>query len=128
MRIGRLRVIFKLPSSLSLLTQAPANWPKEPLAYIEWYKLSSAPGKYHNMYTISKPTSSSNPSSHILVAAPVQGDIVSIRTIRQSCQLIPASSSHSEWPSEWTSTNVLDTCSSFLLNNWSSKYAYQTLY
>lgn len=131
MRIGRIRVIFKLPTALSLLTPAPISWPTEPLAYIEWYRLSSRPGKYHNMYTVSKLA-----PIHISANFPsvVQGDIVSIKTIRQSCQLIPIISDHDHdssntlHKSNWTSKNILDNCSSFLLNNWSSKYAYQTLY
>lgn len=124
MRIGRLRVIFKLPTTFSLLTPAPNNWPREPLAYVEWYNLSNLPGKYHNMYTLSKP-SILHSSSQLPV---IQGDIVPLRTVRQSCQLIPSTTSGLNWPSTWTSKNVLDSCSSFLLNNWSSKYAYQTLY
>lgn len=126
MRIGRLRVIFKLPSTLSLLTPVPATWPKEPLAYVEWYNLSNSPGKHHNMYTVSKPsTLHSSTTAHL---SAIQGDIVSIRTIRQSCQLIPQNLPAGNWPLIWTSKNILDSCSSFLLNNWSSKYAYQTLY
>ncbi|EGO28265.1 hypothetical protein SERLADRAFT_405879 [Serpula lacrymans var. lacrymans S7.9] len=41
MKVGRLRVIFSLPDILYSYNIAPHPWPKGPLAYVEWYKISS---------------------------------------------------------------------------------------
>ncbi|KAJ7112281.1 hypothetical protein C8R44DRAFT_833175 [Mycena epipterygia] len=37
MRVGRVRVLFKLPDTLSNGAPAPAHWMKHHLAYIEWF-------------------------------------------------------------------------------------------
>ena len=114
MKVGHLQVIFKLPMNI-LLSEAPGCWPKEELAYVEWYRVSRTPGAHHNMYTVSK------------LGEPAR-DMVLLRTIRQACQLIPTAARKEAWGSEWTSKNVLDQCNSFLLNNWASKYTYQTIW
>ena len=39
-RVGRVHVIFELPKHLDVglgSQAAPNAWPKEPLAYVEWY-------------------------------------------------------------------------------------------
>ena len=52
-RIARLKVIFKLPDMLYGTMPAPPQWPKEPLAYIEWYsKLKGQAKNDHNMYLV----------------------------------------------------------------------------
>ena len=58
----------------------------------------------------------------------VPGEVVALKDIRQSCHLIPLTGSNITWPSTWTSENVLDSSAFFLLNNWSSKFAYQMLW
>jgi hypothetical protein len=58
----------------------------------------------------------------------VQGAIIPLANIRQSCMLIPIFiNDESEWQS-WTPENVLDSASSFLVNNWASKYSYETIW
>lgn len=123
-RIGRVRVIFKLPKMLDTSLgprDLPESWPQGPLAYIEWYsKLPTASKDYHgNMYVVKK-------------AKPSQGDhisgaIIPLNNIRQSCMLMPLLSNE-DVPLSWTRNNVLDLSSSFLLNNWLNKYSYQTLW
>ncbi|KIM57123.1 hypothetical protein SCLCIDRAFT_131144 [Scleroderma citrinum Foug A] len=119
-KIGRLRLIFKLPSKTTLFTLAPPNWPSGPLAYVEWYDVSSVPGQHHHMYSVSKPNISQSQTP--------KGAIIPLNTICQTCQLIPLVSSGRQRSNSWTSKNVLDECSTFLLNNWASKYAYQTIW
>jgi hypothetical protein len=121
MKVGRLRLIFRLPEIIGLYNEAPAVWPKHHFAYVEWLTLSSAPGAHHNMYSVNKPRP-------LDVAGHLPGDIVPLSTIRQSCQLIPHLGAGVGWPEEWKSNTVLDVCDTFLLNNWSSKYAYQTIW
>lgn len=117
--MGRLRVIFKLPDTIRNWHLAPQAWPTEHLAYVEWFKMSAGPGASHNMYTVNRPER-------------VEGAIVPLVTIRQSCQLIPLidrpKHEDNSWPETWNSGNVLDESTFFLLNNWTSKYSYQTIY
>ncbi|KAG1777871.1 hypothetical protein EV702DRAFT_1179144 [Suillus placidus] len=68
------------------------------------------PGYHHNMYSVTKAIGQNNNI--------VPGDIVSLSTIHQSCHLISHLDPNISWPSSWN----------FLLNNWSSKFAYQTLW
>ena len=127
MEVQRLWVIFKLPEVIShlQLINIP-SWPKEPLAYVEWYQLSHSPGQHHNMYSIVSPKPALRGESRDSRVIP--GAVVLLKSIRQSCQLIPLEHIGENWPAEWMSTAVLDQCSTFLLNNWSSKYAYQTIW
>src|SRR5882757_5061733 len=120
MKVGRLRVIFTLPEILRNWYSAPGAWPTGHLAYVEWYKVSNQPGKHHNMYTVQKPLA--------IDGHPVEGEIVPLRSIRQTCQLIPLTGCSITWPKSWNTNNVLDESNFFLLNNWSSKYAYKTIW
>jgi len=132
MKVGHLRVIFKLPETipLTLLGVTVPSWPKEPLAYLEWYQLSSNPGRYHNMYTVQSPQPSQLGGSgrHSQLFQITPGEVVPLKTIQQTCQLILLAHADESWPAEWNSSTVLDKCSNFLLNNWASKYAYQTIW
>lgn len=100
---------------------APENWPKVPLAYIEWYsKLGGAADAKHGlMYHIKKVSTTSNPGR-------VQGAILPLSRIRQSCMLFPVFPA--VVPTHWTASNVLDHATSFLVNNWVSKYSYQCIW
>lgn len=55
------------------------------------------------------------------------GSIVPLGNIRQSCMLFPAFP-RGNVPSEWNPENVLDLSDTFYVNNWLSKYSYQTIY
>jgi hypothetical protein len=98
-----------------LQVPSPAIWPKDTLAYVEWYQqLQPNPDKNHGMFSVRKPSS-------------MQCDIIPITNIRQTCMLIPNFGKDS--PSkDWRSDTVLDVAPSFLLNNWQSLYAYQSLW
>ena len=108
--------------------QSPAEWAQQgPLAYVEWYaKLPPRPDPVHMMYEVRK--------APLHVDGSPVGAVVPLNLIRQSCQLIPSfpkpttSDTPSHIPRDWNSHNVLDKGSRFLLNNWASKYAYQTLW
>ncbi len=123
-RIGRLRVIFKLPKTLDTSLgprPRPPSWPQGPLAYIEWYSKTPSSAQEHlgNMYSIKKGVTTA--LNHL------PGAVMPLHDIRQSCMLIPKFTS-GDIPANWNTSNVLDLCSSFLVNNWSSKYAYQTIW
>jgi hypothetical protein len=123
-RIGRVKVLFRLPTEIKisgvLYARPPAFWPNQVLAYIEWYtplSLSKADQATHNMVSVQKAEGAQSWS------------IVPLSNIRQSCMLIPKFNKHtSSSQASWTSDTVLDSASSFLINNWTSIYSYQTLY
>src|SRR5882757_2063570 len=123
-RVGRLRVIFTLPKQVETIMgpqPTPESWPKGPLVYIEWYTKfdSSANVKNGMMYRIRKAsTTAPNPPM-------IQGAILPLCNIRQSCMLFPIVPPGEDVPTNWTPSNVLDGASSFLVNNWLSKYSYQ---
>lgn len=118
-RVGRVRVIFQLPQHIDAGSGpqvVPNAWPKDPLAYVEWYGVQrSLPDENTGMYVIKKTTES-------------QYSIVTLTSIRQSCMLLPRFDDYVDWKSSWTSENVLDNASLFYLNNWQSSYAYQTIW
>ncbi|EPS94098.1 hypothetical protein FOMPIDRAFT_1134931 [Fomitopsis schrenkii] len=132
-RIGRVKVIFKLPDTIyehgSLNDMhAPEEWATQgPLAYVEWYaNLPASADPVHMMYEVRK--------LPLRADGTPAGEIIPLSMIRQSCQLIPrfpkpkADRTTPTVPSDWTSDSVLDKAQKFLLNNWASKYAYQTLW
>lgn len=118
-RIGRVRVIFTLPSmSEQGLGSTPSFWPKTPLAYIEWYTgLKATAEPIHNMYSVKRLYGSDSIPA---------GSIIDLTNIRQSCMLFPAFGSVAD--QTWSSDNVLDRSSSFLVNNWHSMYSYKTIW
>ena len=101
---------------------APQHWPTSPLAYIEWYSsIPSQPSVPNgNMYLIKKIEPSTGTQA--------QSSIIPVSNIRQSCMLFPVFPKLAPIAKDWRSENILDKCSSFLINNWSSKYAYQTIW
>jgi len=128
-RVGRVRVIFTLPDEVHSITgarPAPSNWPKEPLVYIEWYSRleKSANPRNGMMYRIKKIPLKSSATS--MDKDKVQGTILRLSCIRQSCMLFPTFPS--SVPAHWTTDNILDSASSFYINNWLSKYSYQTIW
>ena len=119
-RVGCVRVIFCLPSQVDAglgPQDAPVSWPNDPLAYIEWYKaLRSTADDPTGMYVIKKTKDIQ------------QCSIITLKSIHQSCMLIPKFDDSIDWKSRWTSDNILDQASTFFLNNWRSSYAYQSIW
>jgi hypothetical protein len=125
--VGRVRVIFKLPTIIDVglgKQSSPNYWPTNtPLTYIEWYQpLAKDPDSTNGMFVVKKQ------------AQPTYS-IIPVHSIRQSCMLIPrfeveekANDTSSLRNSGWKTENVLDSASSFFLNNWQSNYTYQTLW
>jgi hypothetical protein len=115
-RIGRIHVIFALPKELDGFS-VPKTWPTQPVAYIEWYTpLKPQADHSTSMYRVKK----MKPGTSGLAS------IVSLTSIQQSCMLSP--SFGEEVDNSWTSSNVLDSSSSFWLHNWRDLYSYKTLW
>ena len=104
----------------------PTAWPSMPLAYIEWMTpLKTAGQRVHNMYGVSRIIS---PPTALQAVEHMNrpGIIVPLSSIRRSCMLFPVWGAPGD--DAWTSDNVLDTGTSFFVNNWASTYAYQTIW
>ena len=101
--------------------ELPTHWPQAPLAYIEWYTpIPPAPlRKNGTMYHIKKVP----PSEHTRPP----GAVIPLSNIRESCMLFP-SFPQDTMPASWTTSNVLDECDLFLVNNWLSKRSYQSIW
>ncbi|KAI0736272.1 hypothetical protein C8Q72DRAFT_769043 [Fomitopsis betulina] len=132
-RIGRVKVIFKLPDTIyehgSLNEMhAPEEWATQgPLAYVKWYaNLPASADPVHMIYEVCK--------LPLCTDGTPAGEIIPLSMICQSCQLIPRFPKPTKErvvatvPTDWTSDSVLNKAQKFLLNNWASKYSYQTLW
>jgi hypothetical protein len=115
-RVGRLRVIFKLPHEVGTFP-VPSFWPKEPLAYIEWYtELKSLPNSQsHLFYLVQR-----------LESQP--GIVLPLSEIRQACMLAPDFSDLPLSDPSLDTHRILDKCSNFYINNFASKLCYSTLW
>ncbi|THU82929.1 hypothetical protein K435DRAFT_871830 [Dendrothele bispora CBS 962.96] len=84
-RVGRVRVIFQLPSELrkhGSRTSFVVPWKQEPLVYVEWYSnFRKSPDGPHGMYLVTKTKDSDGHP---------QGKVVEMARIRQVCMLMPA--------------------------------------
>ena len=108
---------------------SPEEWSDiGPLAYVEWFaKLPPHADPVHMMYDVRK--------IPLHVDGTPAGEVIPLSMIRQSCQLIPRfprptslEDASLAIPEDWNTHTVLDKASRFLLNNWATKYAYQTLW
>ncbi|KAJ7868925.1 hypothetical protein B0H14DRAFT_3582668 [Mycena olivaceomarginata] len=119
-RVGRVKVLFRLPEKLDDNTPVPTNWPTTCLAYVEWFSpFKSRHDDNHEMYSISALPRRANGTRN--------GSIIPLTDIRQTCQLFPKFGRDNVDPG-WTTDTVLDNCTSFYVNNWASLYAYQSIW
>jgi hypothetical protein len=108
--------VFTLPTHLDGF-KVPRNWPKLPLAYVEWYTpLKGVAENNHGMYKIKKLSHTSSTTS----------SIVSLINIRQSCMLFPSFGQIAD--TSWNFGNVLDLWDTFFVNNWRDMYTYKTVW
>lgn len=94
--VAQIRVIFTLPEEYGSF--------KDPLAYVEWFKPLHQMDNIVGMYKVSR-------SSHLHRR---RASIIPVTQIARSCHLLPAFG-HS-MDRTWTTDNVLESSSSFLLN------------
>ncbi|KAF8056055.1 hypothetical protein FPV67DRAFT_1566591 [Lyophyllum atratum] len=117
-RIGRVRVVFSLPekSHTVLFTNDDVVVPKH-LAYVEWYSALRAPERHHGLHRISP--LKDREGGRIC-------SIIPLANIRRSIHLFPKFGRVA--PAEWTSSNVLDMCSTFFVNTFTDRQLYRIIY
>ena len=120
-------VSFLAALSWCALTGLPLSFPLGSVSLISLQPPSLLFNTIHMMYEVRK--------MPLHADGKPPGEVVSLSTIRQSCQLIPrfprptsVDGPPTKIPEDWHSHNVLDRASHFLLNNWATKYVYQTLW
>jgi hypothetical protein len=116
-RVGRVRVVFSIPEKARNITFSRGVVVPQHLAYIEWYtRISNPPDRFLLLYKIS-PLRDQN-GGHIC-------SIIPLANIRRSVHLFPKFGPTA--PQEWTSSNVLDLCSSFYVNCFTDRHLYRIL-
>jgi hypothetical protein len=118
-RVAQVRVIFRLlPKASAILfpTHSPNVVPKH-LAYVEWFsQFTRNPDNNHGMYKI---TRSLKDGEHLASVIPVH-DIV------RSVVLLPKFGPVA--PREWSTSTVLEECTTFYVNPFTDRHSYLNLY
>ncbi|KAG1785031.1 uncharacterized protein HD556DRAFT_1435284 [Suillus plorans] len=113
--VAQVRVIFTLRShAAAALFCTPAKAPTH-FAYVEWFMPFGQPEANHGLYKISR----------VIHNGECLASIINISDIRRSVHLIPKFGP--VVPHEWTSSTVLELCSSFFVNSFSDRHAYLTI-
>lgn len=116
-RVGRLRLIFRVPvKQVSNLFPGVERVPAH-LAYIEWFTPFTRPDVNHGLYRILH-TGARTGDQHV-------ASVVEVKDIQCSCHLWPDFGPVA--PREWSSDNVLDRRSSFFVSVFNHWHAYQTM-
>ena len=113
LRVAQIRVVFRISrEAADHMFPQSINVP-ELLAYVEWFSpFRAVPEANCGLYKVTRSMLGNN---HLV-------SIVPIRNIVQSIHLIPLVGE--TIPREWSSSTILDNCSSFLLNSFSDVRTY----
>ncbi|KAH9846211.1 hypothetical protein C2E23DRAFT_602675 [Lenzites betulinus] len=116
-RVAQVRIVFKIPQAnlISLFPRLDASSrPDGHLAYVEWFTPSS-PSAHpnHGLYRFTRLVSRQGARL---------ASIIPIDRIERSCHLLPEFGPIA--PRDWSSSDVLERCQSFLLNAFSDRYMY----
>ena len=120
-QVAQVRIVFSLPKHVraalliekedgSLDVTIPPH-----MAYVEWFTPFSIPNTIHGMYKVSRAQQNGDPVC----------SIIPVSDIRHSVHLIPCFGK--VVPVHWTSSNVLEECTSFYVNPFSDCHAYITI-
>jgi hypothetical protein len=113
-RLGRVRVVFSIPEQALDRMFRPGVVVPSHLAYVEWFTpFDDNPDPVHGLYKVK---STRTEEGHVCSVIPVTN-------VRRSAHLYPKFGPVA--PPEWTSSNVLDLCTTFLLNSFSDKHLYR---
>ncbi|KAH8100148.1 hypothetical protein BXZ70DRAFT_894126 [Cristinia sonorae] len=115
-QVAQIKVIFSLPRQAEMLFVAAPTPPPKYLAYIEWFTSFTVPDPYHRLYKIKR----------IVRNGHRMASVVPLRCVRRSVYLFPMFGT--VVPRDWTSSNVLDRCSTFYVDAFSDRHAYHTVH
>ena len=113
--MGQVRVIFSLRDSDSRSLFPPHNPPPPFLAYVDWYMPFQHANPNHGMYKVQR-----NLRDRVQIVT-----IVPLSAIHRSIQLYP--DFESSTIAGWTSSNVLDICPRFFVNNYTDRHTHGTI-
>ncbi|KAJ7803565.1 hypothetical protein B0H14DRAFT_3091956 [Mycena olivaceomarginata] len=117
-RVGQVRCVFSIPEKRVKQIFAAGFIVPKYLVYIEWFTaFKSQPEPNHLMYKISR---SENRDGERL------SSIIPIDNIRRSVHLFPKFGRVA--PRHWTSSNVLEKCSTFFVSCFTYRHSYVTIY
>ncbi|KAI0716908.1 hypothetical protein C8Q76DRAFT_795145 [Earliella scabrosa] len=117
-RVGRVRLIFKLPRSV-LQQVMPDVIAPGPLAYVEWFTAFTQPDPVHGLYKVSRCRDANGA---------LRASVVEVRHFRRSCHLYPIAPGNGFVPRDWSSSTVLDACDHFFVNPFSDLHMYMTMF
>jgi hypothetical protein len=119
-RVGQVRCVFMLPKiALQVWFPTLEIQPAKYLAYVEWFTpFRRAPEANHLMYKV----------SHAFRSGGTErlASVVPVDTICRSVHLFPKFGTHA--PQSWKSSNVLELCDAFYVNNFLDRATYATVY
>lgn len=119
-RVAQVKLVFTLSKgAIDFFFPPPTNiqLPTH-FAYVEWFTpFRAAPEPNHLMYKISR--SLSRDGSRL-------ASIVPVTSIRRSTHLLPKFGPVA--PRGWSSSSVLDDCSTFFVNSFPDRHTYVTVY
>ncbi|KAG1883994.1 hypothetical protein F4604DRAFT_1878821 [Suillus subluteus] len=114
--VAQVRVMFSLSAKAKIAMFCNLNVPDH-LTYVEWFTpFANRPQANHGMYKVSR----------AFCDGEREASIVPVRNIRRSIHLMPKFGPVA--PREWTTSNVLDRCSTFFVNTFTDRDAYATLF
>ncbi|PPR02155.1 hypothetical protein CVT26_012116 [Gymnopilus dilepis] len=115
--IGQVRCIFTLPQ-IAIDRWFSGRFSHRHLAYVEWFTpFSKAPIDRNSMlFKVSR----------LKLRGERRASIIPVSLIRSSIHLFPKFGP--QVPTSWTSSNVLETASSFYVNAFSDRFIYSTVY
>ena len=114
--VGRVRVVFSIPTRYHDQVFKPTIAVLLHLAYVQWYSKLTEPEPNHGMFKL-RPLKDAE-GSWIC-------SIVPVGNIRRSVHLIPKFGPVA--PAEWTSSNILDRCDVFYLNTFSDRQIFRMM-
>jgi hypothetical protein len=113
--IGHIRVVFSIPERALPIVFTDGTEVPEHLTYVEWYTpLRDSPEPNHLLYKVSP--QKDRDRTRIC-------SIIPLANICRSVHLYPKFGAFA--PQEWTSSNVLDRCNTFFVNDFTDRHMYR---